>query len=519
MSIGRWCWSCESLARALPGILVLLVGETGRAQTPAFVPGGREIFSLDLKSVAAGALPKNVSLLQGKVALVTKDGVPMIRVNEPTEFLITLPEALPTAFTLEFDIIAKACCNPSDLEFEGTPTINRGPASMHVVWHPATIILAGGGVMQQVPMPDDINALLASQPSTVAASFQGTSFVLYTNGRPVIARPDRQFVRGRVLRVMLGGQPGDAYAVHLSRLRIADAAPTTVSAVPAQTTGTISPVTSVAPPAGARATTLSTVDCPLAKGLAGASTSNTTARLTWQPMGGKCTQAAMLSGATPYGVAAVRWDVANGSPCVTSYEDFERQYTGGWGIPTKYIGDARCTQTIADYRAGALDDAGLEPEHTYKYRAWVVSSVCEQFNRNCQDRADAPQEITIKGLTFGPVNTRTPLNQVLRLAGAVNASMKCNEWYPSECTRTVKYTWSSTAAAASYLLSLDIRPAGYGVFVQVGTIPIPASGTPSYTLEGEVGGAIYACLAIVTDPKNPPDPRKGECILTEVEWP
>jgi hypothetical protein len=493
---------------------VLFASGIAVAQAQTFVPGGREIFSMDLKSVAAGGVPKNVTLLQGKLALVTKDGVPMLKVNEPTEFLINLPEALPNAFTLEFDIIAKACCNPSDLEFEGTPTINRGPASMHVVWHPATIILAGGGVMQQVPMPDDINAVLASQPATVAASFQGTSFVLYTNGRPVIARPDRQFVRGRVLRVMLGGQPGDAYAVHLSRLRIADASLTTVSAVPAQTTGTISPVTSVAPPAGARATTLNTVDCPVAKGLTGTSTSNTTARLTWQPMGGKCFQAAVVSGVQLWNVFAVRWDAASAAPCAKTYDDFVHQYDSKW----KYIGDARCTHLAVEYRAGSIDDAGLEPGHTYTYRSWVYSLICEPFNRNCVERTDLQPEVTVKGLVFGPVNTRAPLNEVLGLSASVADKMTCNEWYPTECTKTVKYTWKPTAAAASYLLSLDMRSFGWG-FVQGGTVPIPASPTPSFTLQGEVGGAIRACLAIVTDPKNPPDPRKGECITTEIEWP
>ena len=514
MSISHWPRNRESLTRALAGLLMLLASETARAQTQPFVPGGREIFSLDLKSVAAGALPKNITLLQGKVALVTKDGVPMIKVNEPTEFLINLPEALPNAFTIEFDIIAKACCNPSDLEFEGTPTINRGPASMHVVWHPATIILAGGGVMTQVPMPDDINAVLASQPATVAASFQGTSFALYTNGRQIIARPDRQFVRGRVLRVMLGGQAGDAYAVHLSRLRIADAAPTTVAAVPAQTTGTtISPVTRVAAPAGARATTVNTVDCPHAKSLAAQSTSNTTAKLTWQPMVGKCFQAATASGARSWALVAVRWDNADGSPCATSFDDLLKQYDS----KSKYIGDARCTPMFAEYRAGSLDDAGLEPSHTYIYRTWVAFNDCDLVY-NCQFRADPPQELTMKGLSFGPVNTRTRLNEVLGLTATVG-KMRCEEYYPSYCYRTVKYTWKPTAAAASYIMSLDIRSPDFLRFVSGPTLPIAASPTPSFSFEGEVAGALYACLAIVTDPKNLPDPRKGECVMTEIEWP
>ena len=57
---------------------------------------------------------------------------------------------------------------------------------MHVVWDRETMIAVGGGEYVQRPMPEDLKEILPSQPTTVQASFNGTSFKLYTNGRLVL---------------------------------------------------------------------------------------------------------------------------------------------------------------------------------------------------------------------------------------------------------------------------------------------------------------------------------------------
>jgi hypothetical protein len=203
-------------------LAVVVCGQTGRAQTASvFVAGGRELYALDLKSSPSGGLPKGIRLLRGKPTIVTKDEGPMLKASEPTEFLVTLSEFLPDAFTLEFEIIPKACCNPEDISFEGTATQARSTTSMHVVWHPATIIAVGGGDYVQIPMPQDLSEVLASNPTKVEASFEGTAFKLFTNGRKILDLPNKRFARGRVLRVFLGGQDGDRHAVYLSKLRIA----------------------------------------------------------------------------------------------------------------------------------------------------------------------------------------------------------------------------------------------------------------------------------------------------------
>ncbi len=185
-----------------------------------FVPGSRELFSIDFAAEPLGEFPKRLKLLSGNLTMVMKDGVPALRASDPAGFLINLSERLPQDFTLEFDILPKACCNPVDLAFEGTPTQDRGPASMMVEWHAERLATIGGGPMFQMNMPAELKPLLPSQPTEIRASFQGTTFTLYTNGQQIFT-VDRKFPRGRVFRILLGGQDDDKYAVYLTKLRIA----------------------------------------------------------------------------------------------------------------------------------------------------------------------------------------------------------------------------------------------------------------------------------------------------------
>jgi hypothetical protein len=222
--------------RSAAGVAVLSFAalwptHSGHAQTAGstFVAGSRELFALDLASVPSGSLPKGIRTLRGKLSVVTKDGAPMLKASEPAEFLVSLPEALPEAFTLEFDIIPKACCNPSDLEFEGTPASSRSPTSANVEWHPQTVYIVGGGAVSQTPMPQDLAEILPSAMTHVNVNIDAGGLKLYTNDRLITTLPGRKFAHGRVLRVALGGQDDDRHAVYLGRLRIgAGGAPNTI---------------------------------------------------------------------------------------------------------------------------------------------------------------------------------------------------------------------------------------------------------------------------------------------------
>lgn len=195
-----------------------------------FQRGAREIFSLNLAQETLGDFPRSLRHLSGTMEVVEKDGQRMLRASSRSEFLINLPERLPDKFTLEFDLITRASgYNNDELAFEGTATMNRSPASAHVMWYQGSVTVLGGGrdgSNGYLRMPDDVQAEIEGQLAEIRVEFNGDNFKLYTNGRRLLSFPDLKFVRARVLRVLLGGVDPNQYALHLARLRIADATTT-----------------------------------------------------------------------------------------------------------------------------------------------------------------------------------------------------------------------------------------------------------------------------------------------------
>ena len=216
--------SCRAAVFATCALTVVLAGSV-RAQSTttssSFVPGTRTIFELNLAGTPVGEFPQGIKAKLGTMTVVEKDGKPMLRASSPSEFLISLPEVLPQEFTVEFALVPKKCCAPQDLTFEGSREQNRGVASAQIEWDSdGSLVVAGGGEMYQAPMPEDFTTTLPGVLTQVSVSFSGNTIKLYTNGRRLWTL-ERQFVRGRVFHVWLGGQDENAQAVHLAGLRIA----------------------------------------------------------------------------------------------------------------------------------------------------------------------------------------------------------------------------------------------------------------------------------------------------------
>jgi hypothetical protein len=218
--------SIQATAVALALLLGASPPDPSAAQSgTGFAPGSRTLFDLDLAAVPIGEFPKQIKLLKGAMSVVMKDGAPMLKASKESEFLVTLQETLPPDFTVEFEVVPKKCCNPSDLMFEGTATQNRGVASAHIVWDTDYLQAVGGGQMYQSPMPEDLKLTTPSVLTEVDVGFDAGTVKLYTNGKRLFTLSDRKFVRGRVLRVFLGGQDGGDYSVHLAKLRVATNTP------------------------------------------------------------------------------------------------------------------------------------------------------------------------------------------------------------------------------------------------------------------------------------------------------
>ena len=217
----RRCFAALSILIAPTG-LVAQTPPPGVAYAAGFQPGGQALFTLDLSQTPVGDSPSSIEVRRGNVEVVLKGGVRMLKASSATEFVITLPQVLPADFTLEFDLVPKRGSNPQDFSFEGTPVINQGAGSAHVLWHATgyLAVIGGGPDNYETPMPEDLRATLPGVRTLVGVSVSGNTIKLYTNGRRLFTL-DRVFARGQVLRVFLGGVDDGTEAVYLAGLRVA----------------------------------------------------------------------------------------------------------------------------------------------------------------------------------------------------------------------------------------------------------------------------------------------------------
>lgn len=204
----------------------LLLSADALAQNGGFSPGSRDLFVLDLASVPLDEFPRQLMLLKGDVRVVRKFGRPMLRASDQAQVLVEFADELPEDFTLELDIVPKVGCNGEDLHFEGTAEYNQGEGSMNVVWQSDHVSLIGGSDLnKEIPIPEDLRAKIQGNLTEIRASITGSTFRLYTNGRALVNESGKKFVRGRLLRIGLGGADERMCAVHLAKLRIATNSP------------------------------------------------------------------------------------------------------------------------------------------------------------------------------------------------------------------------------------------------------------------------------------------------------
>jgi neutral ceramidase len=216
-------------------VILLLSGAANPPPVPLMQ--GTTLFQLDLSSTPLGEFPASINQTQGSMSVELMNGVPMLKASANSEFVITLPagQVLPRDFTVEFDLVP-SCCTLEDLSFEGTATINQGNGSAHVRWNQTFVaVIGGGGDNYESLMWEDMQPTLPGALTKVVAVVQGSTLRLYTNGRRHYTLT-KQFARGRVLRVWLGGVDDQTGAIYLAGLRISagSAAPGPIAANPPQ---------------------------------------------------------------------------------------------------------------------------------------------------------------------------------------------------------------------------------------------------------------------------------------------
>jgi OmpA-OmpF porin, OOP family len=88
---------------AASGAAAMRVGEGAWANYD-FVPGDRLLFADDFSSDRVGNFPRRLEFVAGSLEIVEWQGQPFLRATAESGFTVSLPEALPERFTIEFDV-------------------------------------------------------------------------------------------------------------------------------------------------------------------------------------------------------------------------------------------------------------------------------------------------------------------------------------------------------------------------------------------------------------------------------
>jgi len=201
--------------------IVAFVPIIATAQVPSRYTTGGEILKLDFASTAIGDFPTGIKTLTGTMDVVDKGGMHMLRASSPSEVLVQLPQVLPEQFTIELDIVPKACCAPDDIAIEGTDIDHRGPGTAQITWQTPRISVVGGAPdMYQAPMPDALQASTPGILTHLVLTVDNQTIQLFTNGRRLYTLTDRKFARRNILWLMLGGADDGPNAMYLARLRV-----------------------------------------------------------------------------------------------------------------------------------------------------------------------------------------------------------------------------------------------------------------------------------------------------------
>lgn len=193
-----------------------------------FVPGNKVIFYTDFSEDKVGNFARGLKYRSGPAEVVDRDGVKVLRVTGPAEFLIPLARKLPQRFTLEIDILSPL---PKDgehdvhqmLTLEGGAEQDRGPQSASVVWMPSGAWITGGGQFypkSSVETPAAMRPGLRGVVAHLRVLMDSAYFKMYANERRLYNIPELPFKRDSVIRLAVNAS--DQETVYFTSFRVAE---------------------------------------------------------------------------------------------------------------------------------------------------------------------------------------------------------------------------------------------------------------------------------------------------------
>ena len=190
-----------------------------------FVPGSKVIFYTDFSEDRVGNFARGLKYLSGPAEVVERDRVKMLRATARSEFLIPVGKRLPERFTLEIDVIAPGSRAAEAVSFEGGPQLDRGDKSAAVSWNPLrTFYLGSGGNAgnSTVNFPDDVPPKLIGNVAHLRVLMDSGYFKLFVNERRIYNRPDFEFRRDSVIRMMVDAREEDGSPIFITSIRVAE---------------------------------------------------------------------------------------------------------------------------------------------------------------------------------------------------------------------------------------------------------------------------------------------------------
>ena len=193
-----------------------------------FVPGNKVMFYTDFSEDKVGNFARGLKYRSGPAEVVDRDGVKVLRVTGPSEFLIPISRKLPQRFTLEIDVIAPP---PKDgehdvhqmLTFEGGAERNGGDQSASVVWMTSSAFIAGGGQFypkSNVDIPAAVRPSLRGTVAHVRVLMDSGYFKMYVNERRLYNIPELPFKRDSVIRLAVNASEEEI--VYFTNFRVAE---------------------------------------------------------------------------------------------------------------------------------------------------------------------------------------------------------------------------------------------------------------------------------------------------------
>jgi|SRR5688572_30506328 len=200
-----------------------------------FIPGQRTLFYTDFTDEEVGNFPRRLTFKSGSMEVVELDGQRALKASTQSGFVVPLPEVMPEKFTIEIDVInrnSQGVAAPTIKIYGGTaPKTDVDDERTRLTFGHGGWQVNGGGTSATADFTHTETEGYLGQPTSVRVLGDGPYLKLYADGRRLANVPNANFMRGKGIFVSMEARDGEADAVYITRIRIAESEKTVYDAL------------------------------------------------------------------------------------------------------------------------------------------------------------------------------------------------------------------------------------------------------------------------------------------------